>query len=485
MKILVIQLARLGDGFLTWPAIRALSRKYPNAEIHVLCRKKYEAAFNGLLQVKQIHHFPTSDLIQPIISKSKIDSENILNNFMNELDGLNFDLIINYTFSPLSSYITHFLQAQNNTILGYTRHSDGYFNVSDEISAYFYAQIGPKGFNRYHLADLFASMVGMDLIPSDWSPAVFEAETKLDLPSRYIAIQVGASEEHKAIPPFKVAQIIKAIFEYDKNFSFVLIGSADEINKARAIQSNLMGVKIIDLVGLTEIAELHSIIKRSRFLISPDSVSQHIASLTNTPVINISLGKVNFWETGPRSEFSKIYVPENVDQIKISEMISLVKSVISKSGTSLNNCYDVISQNGITFYQKKMETNDFAWNLLQAIYLGETRPTCEDIKFYEVVLQMYEVNNIAIQQLKAISHVGLKKVSPILDRSNEVIIMLGKIKPELSIITNWYSTEKIRIPPSSEKDLVIEELRIHQMLKNLLRSYIPDDVLVEVENGKI
>ncbi len=35
MKILVLQLARLGDIYMSWPMIRAVKRKYPNAEIDI------------------------------------------------------------------------------------------------------------------------------------------------------------------------------------------------------------------------------------------------------------------------------------------------------------------------------------------------------------------------------------------------------------------------------------------------------------------
>jgi len=44
-------------------------------------------------------------------------------------------------------------------------------------------------------------------------------------------------------------------------------------------------------------------------------------------------------------------------------------------------------------------------------------------------------------------------------------------------------TEKLRIKPGHESEICKEEIRIHQMMKNLLRSYIPDDLEAEANNG--
>ena len=44
MRVLVLQLTRFGDVLQTIPVLSALQRKYPNAEIDLLARKKYSAA---------------------------------------------------------------------------------------------------------------------------------------------------------------------------------------------------------------------------------------------------------------------------------------------------------------------------------------------------------------------------------------------------------------------------------------------------------
>nr|HPI41550.1 glycosyltransferase family 9 protein [Pseudobdellovibrionaceae bacterium] len=68
MKILIIQLARLGDIYTSWPVIRAIKRENPKAEIHVLVRKKFEKALVGLESLDHIHVMETSEILSPLAS---------------------------------------------------------------------------------------------------------------------------------------------------------------------------------------------------------------------------------------------------------------------------------------------------------------------------------------------------------------------------------------------------------------------------------
>lgn len=481
MKILVLQLARLGDIFMTWPSIRALHRKYPNAEIHVLCRKKYAAALNGLKVVSKVKNLPTQEIVANLTSLKKTSSEDVLNIFLNELKEEKYDLVVNFSFSPLSSRLTYFLASETTKTIGYTRHSDGFFNVDDEVSAYFYAQVGTQKFNRFHVADLMASMIGVDLVSSDWMPPMINGIT-LDLPKNYIVVHVGASEEHKSVPAYKWGKILNSFLEKENQYAVVMIGSAEEINKARAIQTTVLTGQVIDLVGLTEVEELFAIISKAKLVLGADSMAMHIASLTQTPCLNISLGSVNFWETGPRAHNSLIYRVTKSDELSSDIVVQGLFAILRKLETSL--FVKVVTQGGQTEYiSSKKDPQNFGWQLVKSIYLGEKRPMCDDLKFFEGILKMNEVNQVSMLQLDAVSKVGAAKVAPILDRADEVIQLLGKVVPYMGIVSDWYMTEKLRIKPGNETEICKEEIRIHQMMKNLLRSYIPEDLESEVNNG--
>jgi heptosyltransferase III len=69
MKILIIQLARLGDIYQTWPVVRGLKRAYPTAEIHFLARKKFASACEGISEIDQLWQLDTRSILEPLIEE--------------------------------------------------------------------------------------------------------------------------------------------------------------------------------------------------------------------------------------------------------------------------------------------------------------------------------------------------------------------------------------------------------------------------------
>ena len=66
MKILVLQLARFGDIYQTWPALKSLRRSYPEATIDLLVRDRFEAATRGLDAISTARVFPVKQILKPI-----------------------------------------------------------------------------------------------------------------------------------------------------------------------------------------------------------------------------------------------------------------------------------------------------------------------------------------------------------------------------------------------------------------------------------
>ncbi|MNK98685.1 hypothetical protein D3C87_1190560 [compost metagenome] len=74
---------------------------------------------------------------------------------------------------------------------------------------------------------------------------------------------------------------------------------------------------------------------------------------------------------------------------------------------------------------------------------------------------------------------GLERVAPFLERTEEVIQTISRFVPELSPLTRWYQTEKIRIGPNSSEDVLAATLQVHELFAQHLRVYIPHDETIE------
>lgn len=475
MKILIIQLARLGDIYMTWPFLRALRRSHPAAEIHLLTRPRFEGAVEGLDAIDRHLSIPVSHILAPLVrEEADIDSSLLrLDETIQRLQHECYDVVVNLTFSPASSYLTHLIAQTNTQMYGYSRYDDGTLCLADEISAYFYAQVGTNKANRVHLADIFASMLDLQYNESDWrAPEILMNE--ILLPESYIVVHVGASEQHKAIPAQNWIQILSEVAHKYAHLNVVLVGAANEVEIAHNIATSIPELNFINLVGRTKIVDLFAVLQEADLLVGCDSAPMHMASLTDTPTLNISLGQVNFWETGPKASLSFIYKVEDgesVDTKKVGELLCfLLNGQVSPEL--------IIRSAGVVSFERVETAQDrFQWDLLQAIYLGGSYPVAERMEIVQGAVQLKEVNTLAIEQISQIPQKGLAVAGPMLDQIDEVIKSISQIVPELSPLINWYLAEKVRIGPGSLEDICSATLNVHERFAAHLQAYIPHDSL--------
>ena len=112
MKILIIQLARLGDILMTWPQVRALRELHPDAQINMLVRPRFKQATEGLRELNRALEFPVADIFEPLFDEplNVSSSLEVVDSLIESLKGENYDWIINSTLSPASSYLVQALQ---------------------------------------------------------------------------------------------------------------------------------------------------------------------------------------------------------------------------------------------------------------------------------------------------------------------------------------------------------------------------------------
>lgn len=471
MKILITQLARLGDIYMTWPVIRAIRRQYPTAQIDFLVRNKFQAAISGLEAVNKTFIFNTRHVLEPILMSPDRSDESLdrISGYVDQLKSEKYDAIYNFSFSPFSSYLVHAISHEKTKIKGYTRFADGYLNLPDDSSAYFYAQVGPGRSNRIHLIDIFASMAEVDLIAEDYDCKKLISEKRVT-DSAYVVIHASASQKEKCFSEFKWAQVINQLHKKNADLEFVLIGASNELNVAEAIVSSVPHAKIHNLVGQTQMSDLFGIIHHAQLLIGCDSAPQHIATLVNAKCLNISFSTVNFWETGPRSPESYVIFAESEDALA-SDFVSQTAYQICNSAEVDASVYRFTEK--IPSYTRTLSENDFCWNLVQALYLGTEFPMSEKQIVADAFVRLREVNELIQEQIENIRATRkAKEVSAIIDRGDEIVQAIANLVPDIAPLIRWYQTEKIRIGPVNLSTVMDESERVHKMLDDVLTVYL-------------
>lgn len=479
MRILVIQLARLGDIYMTWPVVRALKRTHPQAEIHLLTRNRFQAAVEGLQEVDQHHQLNVAGLLEPLLIDENLESSlRLLQKKIHGLRGNRFDKIINLSFSPVSSYLTNAISTENTEVRGYSRHQDGTLKICDENSGYFYSQVGASGANRVHITDLFAAVADVDYAVEDWCGPNLEVASSHVLPEKYAVLHVGASEGHKAPSVEELLEVIHAYSEVRPEGAIVLVGAEDEKSIAEELVQIRSSLTLRNLVGQTKLIETFALLQDAEILIGGDSAPLHMAALTDTCTLNLNKGRINFYETGPKAGKAGVLLMEKSEDLRADLRDSLAFLLLeepSKPFWLILRSYESIESFA------SLETHKFEWDLIKAIYLSQPFPVIDSMEVLKGAIELANINTFAIEQIQSIPEKGLQLIGPLLDSAEDVIQKISRLVPELSPMVNWYNAEKVRIGPGSTEEICAATLHVHLRMARLLEAYVPNEAQVQRE----
>lgn len=496
MKILIIALARLGDNLLCWPAIRATKRCYPEAEIHIVARKRFAESFYGLHEVKTLHIFDTATIFEPqfLNSNNAIETINRCKNFIIDLKQENFTHIINMTFSPASAFLTRSLVTGSTEFLsGYSVHDDGCIFPVDDISAYYYAQGGINGNNRFHLSDIFATQCKVDLLPTDWCEVdLAKSESSSKIVDTDMLIHLTSSSLKKTLSINDWSLLIEHLFSLNNSLVVGFVGSSDDVPLIQDLIEFLTSKKVTskenfkNLAGANLSLTLQNL-KKTSLLIGADSAPIHLASHAKIKTYNISLyGKVQFWETGPRAIGSAVKILHSIDKEVIKQMsVEITELMLENQMTSV----DAQAINACPSYEWYTHDiqKDESWNLVEAIYMNKNIGHWRDGVSLNAVERLDQANQLILNQLYLLlskpDNDKMEMAMSIIEQCDHIIDTLAKSTDKLDILIRWYKTEKLRIPVCQFESGVDQLVKIHTVFKNLLTKIIESQKVLTVANS--
>jgi heptosyltransferase III len=464
MKILCLQLARLGDILLSAPALHALKRSNPSMQLDILVRPRFEGAaqiFSDWLNVKTLG---TENILGPLLNDD--DVQGSLKEFSSVVGSLrdeNYDLVLNLTFSPLSSYLTKLIGVESTR--GYTRFSDGSFALKDFISGYFYSQVGIGRPNRLHLSDIFASMAGVDLTDADWN-LIKKSEDP-----EGVVVHVGASQQTKALTVDNLVMIISALHERGIK-KITLVGSSDEAPIANQIV-NRVDKKVENLCGRTTIQELIKVIASTELVIGADSAPMHFATLTGVPCLNLSFPTVNFFETGPRSTGSRILFAESPDQV----MSHIVANEASRMLEGKTPAICIAESFGPTehFYSPRWKRLDNEWSIIKSAYFRV--PFDGQLSPLEIsgINNLKELNELIVNQYLSLEGGQNNLAHDFIQQAEALFGVVAKTVPSLQVIVRWLEASRTTVGPGATHAIVQFYKNIHVDLAVILDELVPPE----------
>jgi ADP-heptose:LPS heptosyltransferase len=322
-RLLVIQLARLGDTLQSLMALRAAQQLYPQLEIHMVVRESYAAAVKRVPWLSGVHLLPTRALIGPVMEGARTEKQSLgdLARWLSPLADEPWDYLVNWSYSQSSSWLTGLLPARVK--LGYSRTRELGFAAVDGWSHYLQGIVQGDVPQNIHLTDVLTTQLLTALQihegdPADvgnapvTSKAFFSLDvspgesgwTWRDSSRKWIGVQLGAGHPSKAWSPESWARVARYILTRHPECGLVLLGGKDDEARARRFMTALgsdipASRQILSLVGKSDFDLWATAVGQCQWILGGDTAVIHLASVLGTRVLNVSVGPVRWAETGP------------------------------------------------------------------------------------------------------------------------------------------------------------------------------------------
>lgn len=326
MRVLVIQLARLGDTIQSLMALRAAKQLYPEMEIHFLVRERFSSAAKRVPWIKEVITLPTDRILEPVLKGQQNEAQALagLARWLSPMIHDSWDMIINWTYSDASSYLTALIPARIK--LGYSRRRDTTLSATDGWSHFIQGVVQGGVEQNIHLTDILTTQLLTALQihlgePADEgnSAVTSKAFFSLDLtgfnerdlglswrdPSRkWLGIQLGTGYATKNWSPERWSKFASYVLSRHPECNIVLLGGQEEAELAKRFYAELPSKlrdskQIVSLIGRTPFDAWASIVSKCHWILAGDTAVIHLASVLGTRVLNVSVGPVRHAETGP------------------------------------------------------------------------------------------------------------------------------------------------------------------------------------------
>lgn len=267
--ILILQMQRMGDLILSFPLFLWLQREYPGHPLWVVGEPRF---YEALLPVSPAAiYFPWTATEQ--------------------IRQTAFVLCVNLSHERAAAALAGEVRAERH--VGLVQSAYGVRRIHGRWQLYRAGLVHANRHNRFHWADLNA----LDCIPLPRIAATRWPEPRICLGDRRrIGLFLGASEPAKRPTPRFWTDLVRELLHRD--LRPILLGGPAERNMAASVQKQV-GHNVLNLADRLTLAQFADLGQSLELLVTPDTGPMHLAAWTGLRVLNLSLGPVNPWETGP------------------------------------------------------------------------------------------------------------------------------------------------------------------------------------------
>ncbi|MCP9451929.1 MAG: glycosyltransferase family 9 protein [Nitrospira sp.] len=321
-QVLVVNVTRMGDLVQMGALLGRLAQEWPGCAVDLVIDRRFASVAALLPGLREVVTHDFHELIDESRAavKDVVALYRELAEWLRPLVERRYDRIINLTFNRASALLVSAVGAPD--IRGARTAWDGGTVIDNPWMAYFADMHHFRRINRFNLVDLYALggsgpgpftplrlMVGKS--DQEWARQVLFAHGHERM--EWIAIQAGASDVMKAWRPQQFGRTL-ALLSKRWNGGVVFLGAESEKEMVAQVVRDYQAAggtnPIKNLTGQTTIHQATAVLAASRLLLTNDTGPMHLAVAVGTPVVDLSVGHVDFWETGPYGPGHWVLQPE-------------------------------------------------------------------------------------------------------------------------------------------------------------------------------
>lgn len=290
-RILVIQMAKIGDLLCATPVFREIKVRYPQAHLAVMATAQNVPLLRANPQVDEVI-VAEANTFRGLGGKVRL---------IRLLRQGHYDTVVclnagaAYAVAALWALIPRRLAVQSN-----------FGGTSHRLAAHLWSRVELHRSDRLIQETYLALLAQLGVNGGRVDKEVFTAGGADDkvvavlglVRGPLVGIGVSSANRLKALGSKKIIEVARQMLARHPAACLVLIGSADDQAQAQEIASQLPAGAVIDTCGAVGIAELPALLRRLTVFIGVDSGVTYMADAVGAPLVSIA-GPCNMQETRP------------------------------------------------------------------------------------------------------------------------------------------------------------------------------------------
>lgn len=310
MKILILNLLRLGDVIAMAPAVKAIRVKYPQAEIHVVVNSNFVDAAKLIRGVDRTICFERDRLQGACVEADRpmFEAYDWLQGFVEETSAVGYDLLFNFTHNRLSGWLSGLIEAKQK--IGLVLDGSGAVSFGSAWFRHLNQQVDFDDEQAFNHTDIFIGAAGgcePASLPYFFDDLLVETESgrteatellKEAKTTKIVAFQVSTSDSKKEWGDAKFRALAEILLRRDPDLTIFVLGAPterariEELCRSSEVDPERLRPAVLALAGVI------SFLEEVDVLLTGDTSIKHFASAGTARVVELILGSADSHRTG-------------------------------------------------------------------------------------------------------------------------------------------------------------------------------------------